>query len=205
MINYPKPATKQCTEKILDQMTNSIYKINEKRDKFDICIFSHIKNQNMNIPVMLTNYETINEKYLSKNDGIKVTINNKIKKIKFGNVKYLNKALGLSVIEVKENNEISFLELDDNLYEKEHEIYYNKESIYIFGNDKEHEISVSYGLINNVIKSEIIYSSYLDFNNRIFTPIFNLSNNKVIGIFKKSGICYNHGIILKDIINEFIY
>ena len=39
MDNYPKQVTKQCTEKILEQINNAIYKINENNGKFEIGFF----------------------------------------------------------------------------------------------------------------------------------------------------------------------
>ena len=43
MEKYPKPVTKNTTQKILNQIDNSIYKINEKKGKFFIGFLSYIK------------------------------------------------------------------------------------------------------------------------------------------------------------------
>ena len=63
---------------------------------------------------------------------------------------------------------------------------------------------MSYGLIHHLKdKKEIIYSSYKYVNNNI-SPIFNLSNNKLIGIHKNISNYYNRGIFLRYLINGFI-
>ena len=55
MKNFSKPVSNDCTRKILDQMDNYFYKINEKDDKFDICIFCHIKYKNEKISIAIIN------------------------------------------------------------------------------------------------------------------------------------------------------
>ena len=133
MESYPEPVTKQSTKKILEQMDNSIYKINTKNGKYDIGIFCKIKIRNVNIPVFITSFKIFKEKNILENNKIKVSIGNKIEIITLGDKKYFNEELDISVLEIKENknNKISYLELDDILYEKEPEIFYNKETIYI--------------------------------------------------------------------------
>ena len=49
--------------------------------------------------------------------------------------------------------------------------------------NNENDISVSYNLINNIIKSQLIFSYNINSNSYAF-PIFNLTNNKLLGIFK---------------------
>ena len=65
MDKYPKPMTKNITQKILNQIGNSVYKINEKNGKFFTGFLCYIKYQNENIPVLITTYKGINEKYLA--------------------------------------------------------------------------------------------------------------------------------------------
>ena len=54
----------------------------------------------------MTNYHFINEKYLNKNNGIKIIIYKEIKNIKLGNVYYFNKEINLSIIKIKEDKNI---------------------------------------------------------------------------------------------------
>ena len=100
--------------------------------------------------------------------------------------------------------DINFLDIDNNLYEKDFENYYYLETIYIiYYNNKKKNVSVSYGTINNINNFEIKYSGNLVDNAKI-APIFNLSNNKIIGIHKTNSIYHNEGIFLKKIIHDFI-
>ena len=52
MEGYLKSVTKECHEKILDQMNNSICIIKGKDDKNEIGLFCNIKYKNQNIPVI---------------------------------------------------------------------------------------------------------------------------------------------------------
>ena len=89
MMNHPKPVTKQCTRNILSQMDNIFYKIKRNGDKYEYVIFCHIYNENKKIPIMIGNYDIINEKYVAENDTIEVLFNKEIIKIEFGNTRYL--------------------------------------------------------------------------------------------------------------------
>ena len=124
MPEYLNPVTKQCTEKILEQMNNSFKNIINTNL---ICFFTKIKYQNSFIPVMVTNYHIIN--YLANNNSINIYINNEIHKIEIGKVKYFNSHYDLAIIQIKECNKIYFLQLDEFVYVKDSELYYNKEKI----------------------------------------------------------------------------
>ena len=206
MDEFLKPISKQRIKKILAQMDNSIYKIIDDKDNIGICFFCNIKINNKNIHSLITNSEIINEKYLEKNNNIKISTNKEIKTIEFGNTKYINKEHNLSIVEIIENkdNKINFCELDDKLYEKnEVEDFYEDKSIYIICHNDENIISVTYGIINYIDNSKIIYSGYSKLIKN-YWPIFNLSNNKLIGLYSKTSDYYNEGIFLKFLINEFI-
>ena len=205
MKTFPKPIETKSTQKILEQMSNCIYEINIDKDNLGIAIFSCVKYLNKSIPIMITNYEIINEEYLSNNTSIIVSINNEIKIINFGNAKYLNKEYNLAIIEIKpiKNNEIYFLDLDDYLYKKEPEQYFNRETIYTIHYNKENNISVLYGTIKTIRKFEIDYLSYPHLINLCW-PIFNSSNNKLIGLYNNNLNHSNKGIFFKYMINEFI-
>ena len=87
MENYSEPVTQKCTKIILEQMNNSIYKINIKENDFRTGIFCLIKYKNKNIPVLITNYDIIND---VKNNVINISINNINNTIELGKAKYLN-------------------------------------------------------------------------------------------------------------------
>ena len=202
MESYSEPVTQNCTKIILEQMNNSIYKINKEENDFRTGIFCYIKYKNRNIPVLITNFDNINN---IKNNVINVSINDINEKIELGNAKYFNKALDIVILEIKDNkkNKLNFIELDNGLFNSDAKKYYSDKSMYILLYNGNKEISVSYGLINYIKNSEIIYSSYKYINNKI-SPIFNLSNNKLIGIHKYISNYYNRGIFLRYLIDKFI-
>ena len=183
----------------------------EKKEKEEeeggnkICFLSHVKFKNKNIPVIITKYQIINETNLSKNKNIRLKINNDFKIIEFGETIYLNESQNLSVIEIKsdKDNELKFLELDDYLYEKESEMYYDKESIYIINYNNKNNASISYGILDDIDDSEITYLSNLNINNELM-QIFKVSNNKMIGLHIDNSKNRDTGLFFKFIINEFI-
>ena len=150
MVEYLKPISKQSTQRILEQMNNNSFGI--IKDTQQICFFTQIKYENINMPVMITNYQII--KYIANNNNINIYINNELNKIGIGKGKYFNNDYDLAVIEIKNNNKIKYLKLDENIYEKEIENYYNNESIYIIDYNK-NDISVVYSIINNTNNYEI--------------------------------------------------
>ena len=179
MENCPKPVTKENHEIILDYLDNSIYEIKGNENKYGRGFFCSLKCHNKNIFVLITNYQYINEKYLKANDFIEVLVNQYLIRIELNTIYYLDENKNISIIEIKENEKIKILELDDDIYKDESEMYFNKESIYIINNN-----SVSYSIINNITKSEIIFNCNLNDNSYCY-PIFNLTTNKLIGLYQK--------------------
>jgi len=198
MENYPKPMTKQCMQIIIDQMEHAFYNIKDKNGNAGIGFFCYIKNKSKNIPVLIINNYKIDEEY---NNEINIISNNNLKTIKIGE-KYRNKEYNISIIEIKENinNDYYFLEIDDKSFKNESEIDLYKESIYIINTNDANNVLVSYGIINDLNKKEIVYSSNITKN----SLIFNLSNNKILGIGGINIKYYNKGLTFKFIINEFI-
>ena len=200
---YPKPTIKKCINKILQQMDDCIYKINEQKEKYDIGFFCHIKYNDKKIPVLIANNNIISHIY---NNKINLTMNNESKIIELGETLYKNKDYNLSIIEINKNEIkfINFLEIEENLNEKDYETYYGKESIYTINYTVNNDIAVSYGIINNIYKSEMRYICNTNSNTNFF-PIFSLSNHKLIGInYKNKNIYSNKGIFIHSLINQFI-
>jgi len=203
MEKFPKPVSKYCTKKIFEQMENSYYKIKNKNNTFVFGFFCYVKNENVNIPVLITDKQIINN--ISDNT-IEIIIKNENKRIELGKILFKNKSDNIAIIEVKENNIkfINFLDLDERIYKKKFELFFGDESIYIINYSADNkDVSVSYGTINNINNSEIIYSCNINSKTKL-CPIFNLSNNKIIGIHQCFSRYYNKGIFLNNIINEFI-
>ena len=197
MEEYPCPVTRQCHLEILEQMNNSIGMI---KGKNELCLFCYIKVKGKNIPVLLINNYINNEDY---KDKIIVSMNKEDINIELEDMIYKDVYNNISIIKTKVNNNIKYIEIDDYLYEKEPELYYDKESIYIIQFNNIQDISVSYGIIKYINKNKLIYSGNININYN-FSLIFNLSKNKLIGIHKNRTKYYNNGIFLNDIINEFI-
>ena len=142
---------------------------------------------------------------LTNKNNINIYMNKKNVEIEFGEARYLNKSSGLSIVEIKEVKEkkIKFLELDDNLYENESQIIYRRESIYIINYYDENNSFITYGIINDINNSQLILSCNIKKNSN-GSPIFNLSNNKLIGICLKHSRYYVKGIFFQFLIYEFL-
>ena len=136
--------TLPCAEKIVEQMKNNVCKIRIK-DAQGTGFFCKIPYPDMNnmLPVLITNCHVINEEILNKK-GINIVISTQddvnIKEMKLDHrIKYTNKEYDVTIIEVKEEDNInSFLELDDTLLEdvlndKNKNLSYIEESIYLIG------------------------------------------------------------------------
>ena len=197
MEKFPKPVTKQITKKILDQMDTLFFKINEENK--NIGIFCNLKYKNKIVPVVIINNQMI------KDDYINISINKKKKKIEIGDIIFKNEEYNFSVLEIKENegDKIPFLDIDDELYLEESSMYYNNESIYVLQYINEKDIVVSYGVINHTNNSEIRYSCDLLPNSKL-SLIFNLSNNKLIGIHQSGFDSFNKGSFISFLTKEFI-
>ena len=207
LYDYPNVISYECTKKIIEQMEKNICKINIPNNQ-GTGFFTKITfpNQNKLLPVLITNNHVINNDILNKeNMKIKIDIKDEedIKEIILNKrMKYTNEEYDITIIEIKEEDNINnFLELDDiiindilNNINKNKE-YINK-TIYII-QYPENNLSVSYGILEDI---------YLDkkynFNHKCSTkfgssgsPILNI-NNKIIGIHKEGTNQYNVGTFL---------
>ena len=157
--------TKCNMEIILEQMINSVCLIKNKKGNYEIAFFVYLINKMKKITFLVTKYDVMDG---YKENILNVYFKNRNKTIQLGNKKYLNKEYDISVIEIIEdkNSNIKFLEIDDNLSDKEYEINYYKKSIYIIQSNNEKDISVSFGMIKGIIKSEVFYSCYTNQNSK---------------------------------------
>ena len=201
MYHYPKPVTKHFIKKILNQMENFFFKINEQDNKFDMGFFCHIKIKNETIPVIIINNYKINS------DIINVYKNNKDKKtIELGGVRYNDKEYNISILEIKsiKNYNFPFYDIDDDIYLNDSIVYYHKKQpIYTIQYKKDNENLVSYNTISDMnIKYIKISHDLIDKNE--LSLLFNFYNNKLIGIHNKNFNCPNKGLFIKFIIDKFI-
>lgn len=193
------------------QLQKSICKIKGKL--IGTGFFCYINYENKNIPCLMTNYHILDDKYIKDNNKIEIIINdNKINIIiNIEDIIYKSKKdeYDLIIIKLKEGEEymknINYLELDDNLFNKNSLKEY--ESIYILHYLNGQNASVSYGkdiIYDPNYKYDIQYKCNIDSSGG---PILNLLSNKIIGIHKgyiqkNDGIKYNIGTLLKYPLKE---
>ena len=198
MENYPRPVTREEHRKISEYFDDLIYEIKGDKGKKGKGIFCLMKIHNKKIYTLITSYNMINEEYLKKNNNIEIIKDKEVILIEMDYIYYINKELDISVIQIKENKKIRIIDIDENVYNNESEMYYlKKESIYIIYNK-----NVSYGIINNITSSELILGINLKNIDLYKYPIINLTTNQLIGIYYKNSKYYNKGIYIKYIINE---
>ena len=216
LIGYPNPLSYECTKKIIEQMEKCICKI--KIGKIQGTGFFckiPIPNKNNMLPAFITTNHIINKEFLYQKDAkIFLDIKEKsyIKELNLNNrKKYTNEEHDITIIEIKENDEINnYLELDDIII---NDILNNNnrnkefidKTLYII-QYPESELSVSYGILESIYEDK-----KYDFRHKCCTkkgssgsPILNMSN-KIIGIHKECyKDSYNNGTFLNDSIKEFI-
>ena len=204
-------------ETILMQMKKSICKIDGKL--IGTGFFCRIKYDNKDIPCLLTNYHVLDKEYIKKNNKIGISMNdNKINEdiiINEEDIIYqsIRNEYDLIIIKLKEGkdyiNNINYLELDDNLFNKNSLKGYKSNTIYILHYPNSQDASVSYGngiILDNEHKYDIQHKCNTS-SGSSGGPILNLLTNKVIGIHKgciqkKDGTKYNRGTFLKEPLEE---
>ena len=118
---YPKPVSIEATEKILNQMKNSICKIILEDGKEGTGFFCKIPEGNKYdlLPVLITNNHLIDELELKKDKNkIKVSFNNnEYKEIYLSNrITFTSKEHDITIIEIKEKDIVNInLEIDENV------------------------------------------------------------------------------------------
>ena len=210
--NYPRPTTIEGIKTITYQMEKCICKIYKKDGSKGTGFFCRIHYKNIDIPVLMTNNHVIDENYINSNEKITITINDdkENRAIKFINNRkyYSNKRYDVTIIEIKQEIDKidNFMELDEKLFFKDTNYFYNKQSIYIMQyphNDKD-KAAVSFGIISQILDSTINHFCYTE-SGSSGAPIMNLLNNKIIGIHSGSNhFKINIGSFLKYPIIEFI-
>ena len=213
-LTSPDPISFKGTEKIIDQMNNSICRIynNGKGTGF----FAKIPYKSKLLTVLITTNHIINQYDINDNKNITFYLNNdkKTKSIKLDNNRmiYTNEKLDITIIEIKENKDKlnnKFLEIDDEIINylkliKKDEPNYLNESIYLINYPKDKNIFVSYGKLLDINNKEIFYNSSLK-EGATGSPILLINNQKLIGIH--NDCCkhynYNKGTLLIYSIIEF--
>ena len=202
-----EPITIEETQKILEQMTNCICKVKSK-GIYGTGFFCRIRFlDNTFIKVLTTSYQILDEHYFKENNEINLIINNQVRIINLNKKRkiYSNKDFDLTLIEIKESDKINdYFELDENILSQENpKLFYENNTIYIIQYLNMEKASVSYGIFNDLIDSEIKHTCSIKPGSNC-SPILNSMNNKIIGISKTpEKNDNNNGIFLKVPINEF--
>ena len=202
-----EPITIEETQKILEQMTNCICKVKSK-GIYGTGFFCRIRFlDNTFNKVLTTSYQILDEHYFKENNEINLIINNQARIINLNKKRkiYSNKDFDLTLIEIKESDKINdYFELDENILSQENpKLFYENKTIYIIQYLNMEKASVSYGIFNDLIDSEIKHTCSTKPGSNC-SPILNSMNNKIIGISKISEKNENNkGIFLKVPINEF--
>jgi len=209
---FIKPVSIHGTHTILDQMINCVCKI-EIKNKEGTGFFCRIKYEENETYVFMTSYQILDENYYHENDTLTLIIGGSDKygryivlDLKIKRRTYFSKKYDLTIIELyKDDNIYNFLELDDNLLDKEINDCYKDLSIYIPHYSSEDSSIVSYGLLKGINNYEIKHTCCIE-NSSSGSPILNLSNNKIIGMHIQNVVNknYNLGIFLKYPYKEFL-
>ena len=207
--NYPEIVSLESHEIIANQMRNNIFKICSNDCSRGTGFFCKIPIiDNKELKVLITNNHVINLNM----DKIAITLNNdhKIKEFDLNNrIKYTNKVYDITIIEIKEKDNITnYLELDENIMKKGSNKLYINNTIYIIQYPGGKQLGVSYGILNKIYEDK-----EYNFNRLCCTeegssssPMINIINNKVIGIHKEADVMrnYNRGLFLNYAIEDFI-
>ena len=155
------PVNIEGTKKILDQLIKCICKIQIKGTYATgfFCKFSHKKQA---IKVFMINYHVLNEKDLQENKKLDLSLKDeketKTIDLSIERKTYFNKDYDTTMIELKDEDNIKdYLELDDNLLQDNSELIYKNKSIYILHYKNGKNACVSYGLLHNINKYNIMH------------------------------------------------
>ena len=175
--------------------------------------FCKIECNDKKIPVLMTNYHIINDKFLEDNKYLKVYIKNDYHIININKDSKIYSSIkekyDIMIIKInKDNKDIkNYLEIDLNIYKENSLLTYEKEDIYILHYKDCKKAHISYGKgIKKKDKYDIKHMCITGFGSS-GAPILSFSTNKVIGIHKgyigKESESYNIGTFLKFPLDKF--
>ena len=191
-----------------------LYKLKQSLVKFEIGnqigsgFFYLFKDNDLEIPVFVTNNHMINLDHLIKGKKIEICVNNSQKEqeiqIKENTKRFTNKCLDVTMIEVEKSDLLKFLEFDDEETKEE-------ENICILQHPGGREASFSNGIIKSMEGFNIKYDCSTEAGSS-GSPILNSNNFQVLGVHKSytnsntgTLIKYANDRFLKTIKNEIIY
>ena len=203
---------------IYETIINSICKIviDEKQKSYGFfCRIPNRKNSpNDLINILITRLSTLSLQYIKSKPYIELSLNEDkiIKKIILNDkrIYYTSENLNLTFIEIKpevdEINSDYFLDIDEKIFEEDLNSIYKNKNIYIIEKPHFQTDYIHLSIINDIDDNLVKYETKTGFK-CCYTPVFNLDNNKIIGIGIDDNNTYenryNNSLCFKSIINEF--
>ena len=173
------------------------------------CKIPYTENNNLLMPVLVTNNHVLSSELINSNNDIRITINGKNKTIPLKQRKiWTDEKMDFTCIEIKEkeDNIDTFYNLDDNIFKNNSSNeYYLNQNVLIFAINKENkQIVFSNGLIKKCIDCFFAYTCNT-YSGCSGGCIVNESNNSVIGIHRgeidtKNKNEVNQGIFISNVI-----
>ena len=215
--NQPKAIDQKETNILLDLLKN-VCKIFCNKGGYGTGFFCKIPiGLGRYLTALMTNNHILNIDDIQLGKTINFSINNDEKEynILIDNTRktYTNENYDITIIEIKENDEInekSFFSLDEQIFQGNYDKISRNSQIYMIHYPKEKEKKISDGIIKDIINDDKGNKTihYLCENSlgSSGAPIINKTNFQVIGIHKRAeeiGKNYNLGILLKDPIEKF--
>ena len=218
LFKYPNIISFESTKTTIKQMEKKICKI-KIRDNQGTGFFCKIPfpDKEHYLTTLITSNHIINEKILKEEDKIiLIKIKEEVEKnvINLNNrMKYTNEEYDITIIEIKEEDNINyFLELDDIIMNdlinnKNKNDDFKDKTIYVMHYPNE-KLFVSYGIFDHVYenKKHLFRHICSTYEGSSGSPILDVDSNKVIGIHINSGEDkkYNKGLFLNYAVKEFI-
>jgi len=210
--NQPHPVDLDGTDLILSQMKNCICKIVNDDGRKGTGFFCKIPfpNKSNLLKVLITNNHVLNENDIKNGKIIKLIMYNKEQNIekdiiidnsrKRFTILNIDEGIDITILEIKpiKDKIDEYLEIDDKILEAE----CVRKSIYMLHYPKD-KILVSYGLMNDILKSKKINHFCNTENGSSGSPIISLDNFKVIGVHYGGVGKLNFGTFIKYGIDEF--
>ena len=164
--------------------------------------------QNELVPVLITNYHVIDDKFVQSNNSLKVYINEKLKFININENKIIYSSpineYDLIMIRLQDGDIDHYLEIDENIF-KNSEDAYKHEPIYIlYYGGKDEKVKISYGNgIEKLDEYNIKHLCNIE-EGSAGSPILSAMTNKIIGIHKAANRTkgYKFGTFLKYPLSE---
>ena len=172
------------------------------------CKIPYTQNNNLLLPVLITNNHVLSKNELESDLKIKINGETKIISLK-GRKKWTDDKIDFTCIEIKEeeDNIHTFFNLDDNVLDKNYsnDCYLNNHVIIFAINKNDKQVGFSNGVIKQNEKSFFAYTCNT-FPGCSGGCIVNQNNNNIIGIHKgeintSNEKAVNAGIYINNVIN----